>query len=92
MNVLPAEVVAYRQTPIFDEQTLPQALRAAHATKAGVWGRIVVLEGELCYRLENTGETLRLIPGVEGIAAPEEAHAVEPRGCVRFYVEFLRAP
>jgi tellurite resistance-related uncharacterized protein len=92
MKALPADVAAYRQTPIFDEQTLPQALRAAHATKAGVWARIVVVEGELRYQLEDTGETLRLVPGVVGIAAPEEAHAVAPMGRVRFYVEFLRAP
>ena len=37
----------YRSTPIFDETTLPNALRARHATKAGVWGVVRVIEGRL---------------------------------------------
>src|SRR4051812_31020618 len=42
----------YRSTPVFDDQTLPQALRQAHTTKAGVWGVIRVLEGCVRYRVE----------------------------------------
>ncbi len=37
----------YRSTPVFDQDTLPAALRARHNTKAGVWGVIRVIEGEL---------------------------------------------
>ena len=37
----------YRSTPIFDEKTLPAALRSEHRTKAGVWGVIRVLAGSL---------------------------------------------
>lgn len=37
----------YRSTPLFDEDTLPNALRNRHNTKAGVWGLIRVIEGEL---------------------------------------------
>jgi tellurite resistance-related uncharacterized protein len=37
----------YRTTAIFDEETLPAALRREHRTKAGAWGIIRVLEGRL---------------------------------------------
>jgi hypothetical protein len=40
-------MAAYRSTPVFDEVTLPAALRADHRTKAGTWGVITVLEGQL---------------------------------------------
>ena len=41
------EALPYRSTPVFDQDTLPAALRTRHNTKAGVWGVIRVLEGEL---------------------------------------------
>jgi tellurite resistance-related uncharacterized protein len=37
----------YRSTPVFDEHTLPDALRRRHNTKAGIWGVVRVLEGRL---------------------------------------------
>ena len=33
--------VPYRSTAIFDEKTLPAALRGEHKTKAGTWGVIL---------------------------------------------------
>lgn len=35
------------RTPVFDENTLPAALRREHRTKPGVWGVIRVLDGRL---------------------------------------------
>ncbi len=91
MQVLPSDVVAYNRTPEFTEGTVPAALRASHSTKQGVWGRIVVLEGELVYRIYGPpAEEHLLRPGAEGVVAPQDPHEVEPRGTVRFYVEFLR--
>ena len=37
----------YSSSPVFDQDTLPAALRARHDTKAGVGGLIRGLEGEL---------------------------------------------
>jgi len=37
----------YKSTPVFDETTLPAALRREHRTKDGVWGVIRVLEGQV---------------------------------------------
>ena len=91
MKDLPAEVQAYKQTPEFDADSVPAGLLRAHQTKAGTWGRIVVLEGQLHYRiLEPEQEEHLLSPGHDGVVEPTILHEVEPAGNVRFFVEFLR--
>lgn len=93
MKSLPASVVPYKRTAIFSESTLPAGLLRSHSTKAGVWGRIHVLDGALLYRiLEPTPVETLLVPGTDGIVEPEVPHEVEPKGVVRFYVEFSRNP
>jgi tellurite resistance-related uncharacterized protein len=90
---LPPDLEAYRRTPIFDEATVPRGLLHRHTTKAGVWGRIEVLEGELVFRvLEPVVREERLSPARDGIVEPEVPHEVELVGPVRFFVEFLRRP
>jgi len=91
MKPLPKSLVPYKRTPDFTEETVPAGLLRRHTTKAGVWGRICVLEGELLYRiLEPTFEHHVLEPGCDGVVEPNVPHEVEPEGPVRFYVEFLR--
>lgn len=78
----------YRSTPIFDEDTLPEALRKEHKTKAGVWGAVRVLEGEV--RLEfGDGQTGCVVtPGHPGLLLPEQPHWVTPLGPMRMQVDF----
>ena len=86
-------VQPYRSTPIFDEDTLPQALRARHNTKAGVWGVIRVLEGEL--RLTYLEDSLRevlLTPGQPGLIRPQQPHFVTPLGPMKMQVDFYDQP
>ena len=71
---------------------MPAALRRDHATKVGVWARIVVLEGRLRYRVERLKTETELSPEWPGTVIPEVPHHVEPIGPVRFFVEFYRAP
>jgi tellurite resistance-related uncharacterized protein len=88
---LPDNFVTYKTTEAFSETTMPAGLRKDHATKAGVWARIVVSEGRLHYRVHPPLErSVELAPGCPGIVVPEVRH----RGAlaVRFHVEFLRAP
>ncbi len=93
MKALPTAAVPYRRTPEFNETSVPAALLRRHDTKPGVWGRIEVLEGELIYRiLEPAIEEHLLQPGVDGVVEPGVPHEVEPRGAVRFFVEFARVP
>ena len=91
MKSLPANAEYYRKTPDFTEETLPAGLRRAHHTKAGTWGRIVVLEGQLLYRIcQEPREEWKLDPENPGVIEPEVEHEVEPLGKVRFCVEFYR--
>jgi len=90
MPSLPPGVAAYRRTPSFDQDSIPAGLLQAHSTKAGVWGRIVVLSGRLHYELTAGGESFELTADQPGIIEPEAEHRVAPLGPVSFYVEFLR--
>jgi tellurite resistance-related uncharacterized protein len=91
LKALPPDVAPYQRTREFSESTVPAGLLRSHTTKAGVWGRIQVLEGSLRYRiLHLETEEHVLTPGIAGIVEPEVPHEVEPLGEVRFYVEFLR--
>jgi tellurite resistance-related uncharacterized protein len=78
----------YRATPVFDETTLPTALRREHRTKQGVWGVIRLLEGQLkLVVLDPRGETV-LSPDAPGLLLPDQPHFVEPLGRMRMQVEF----
>lgn len=89
---LPPKFAAYKRTAVFSESTVPEGLKRDHATKAGVWGMIVVVEGRLRYRIDDWGREEELSPAAPGIVVPEVRHHVEPLGPVRFFVEFYRAP
>ena len=92
MKALPADVSPYKRTPEFTESTVPAGLLRSHDTKDGVWGKIVVLEGTLLYRiLEPKVEEIVLSPNRYGVVEPTVRHEVVPSAGVRFYVEFHRA-
>lgn len=88
---LPRGFAPYKRTVDFDEHTVPAGLLHDHTTRAGVWGVIHVLAGQLRYVVEPplAGERL-LVPGDPGIVVPEVLHRVQPVGAVRFFVEFHR--
>jgi tellurite resistance-related uncharacterized protein len=91
MKPLPKTVTAYKRTPEFTEHTVPKGLLNDHQTKAGVWGKIVILEGELEYTLlEPEKETILLSPGQYGVVEPIMQHYIKPSNAVRFYVEFYK--
>ncbi|WP_437814977.1 DUF3565 domain-containing protein [Sorangium sp. So ce1078] len=88
---MPDGLSAYKRTAEFDEGTIPGGLRKNHATKAGVWGVIHVISGQLRYRIDGPGgRDLLLNPETPGIIPPEALHHVEPDGPVRFFVEFRK--
>jgi steroid delta-isomerase-like uncharacterized protein len=92
MKLLPPNVSPFKRTPDFTERTIPAGLLRSHETKDGVWGKIVVLEGALVYRiLEPRVEEIALSPDRHGVIEPTVKHEVVPSAGVRFYVEFHRA-
>lgn len=91
MKALPDTVTSYKRTPEFTQDTVPQGLLKSHQTKEGTWGKIIILEGRLQYRILGPGiEEIVLSPAVHGVVEPSVLHEVKPLGDVRFYVEFFR--
>jgi tellurite resistance-related uncharacterized protein len=81
-------VAPYRTTTVFCQDTLPDALRREHRTKAGVWGVVRVLEGRLRLDYGDGSHTRLLDPDTPGVLQPEQPHFVTPLGRMRMQVEF----
>ena len=77
---------------MFDEATLPDALRREHRTKAGTWGVIRVIEGALRLHLADGSDEQVLTPDRPGVVLPGQLHRVEPVGRVRLQVDFYDRP
>lgn len=91
MKDLPNNLEAYKRTPEFNESSVPKGLLKAHQTKQGVWGKIVILEGELEYSINSeNNEVLVLSSDKYGVVEPEVFHQIKPVGKVSFYIEFYR--
>lgn len=83
----------YKQTPVFNNQTLPRGLRASHTTKKGVWAQIHMKKGSLTYVVE---EPLRcefdLTPDQPGIVVPQVPHYLQLEEDMEVSVSFWRKP
>ncbi|WP_019054366.1 MULTISPECIES: DUF1971 domain-containing protein [Sphingomonadaceae] len=78
----------YAASPIFDEQTLPDALRNDHRTKTGTWGLLRVLEGEVRLIFTEPHTEHLVTPDTPAIIPPQATHYVVPVGAMRMQVEF----
>ena len=89
---MPDGLEKYAETSVFSEATVPEKLTSLHDTKAGTWGRLMVLSGALDYVTEGPSPSReRIGAGETGIIEPEVPHRVELIGPVTFKVEFHRA-
>lgn len=82
--------IPYKVTPVFDETSLPEAIRSAHNTKPGVWGLLRVLEGEVRLVFHEPRREVLVTPGSPAPIPPQEVHHVEVSGPMRMQVEFYR--
>ena len=82
----------YRSTPVFDQDSLPSALRGHHATKAGVWGLIRVIEGKLRLSYLEPPSEILLEAEQAAIVLPEQLHFVTPQGPMKMQVDFYNQP
>lgn len=80
----------YATSPIFDELTLPEALRGDHRTKPGTWGLLRVLEGEVRFIFLDPPREHIVTPTNPLIIPPQATHHVVPTGPMRMQVEFYR--
>jgi tellurite resistance-related uncharacterized protein len=84
--------IPYRSTPVFTNDTLPERLRRAHSTKAGVWGLLKVLKGTILYVTEETGECQMVQAPRTVVILPQQPHSVEPQGDMEMQVDFYHEP
>jgi tellurite resistance-related uncharacterized protein len=82
----------YRSTQVFDETTLPKALREEHRTKAGTWGLIQVIEGQVRLTYIDPPSDRVLTPGNPGVVNPQQSHFVTPIGPIKMRVDFYDQP
>lgn len=88
---IPAGFEAYGRSPDFTDETLPARLQAAHSTKAGTWGLLHVVEGEVLFQLEPPYQGERRARAGETIVIEAEVpHHVAFTEAGRIYIEFYR--
>lgn len=91
MKNLPTNVEPYKKTPVFKNETIPSGLLKTHTTKAGTWGKICVLKGNLLYVIEgDSTEEIKLNTKKFGVVEPQVPHHIAPVDDVEFYVEFYK--
>ncbi|WP_244480429.1 DUF1971 domain-containing protein [Rhizobium sp. Root1220] len=77
----------YKTTSVFDERSLPKPLLQAHALRAGTWGVLRVLEGDVKYRSEMAAPVL-VSAANPMVIPPERPHHLELAGPVKCRIEF----
>jgi tellurite resistance-related uncharacterized protein len=82
----------YKVTPIFDQDSLPVAIRTEHRTKPGTWGLLRVLEGAVTLVFIDPHRELAVTAEQPAPIPPEATHFVRVDGPMRLQVEFYREP
>ena len=88
------KLVAYKRMPVWNKDTMPEAVRRKHNTKVGTWGKITVLKGTLKFiELTEDGEVLAEhffeVGADNPMAKPQAWHRVEAATeDVEWYLEF----
>ena len=87
---LPDGLIVVRTTTMWDERTMPDALRRAHRVATGRWGRLRVESGSLRFVAGTDPLTDVIVASdrAQGIP-PDVDHHVEPHGPTRFAIDFL---
>ena len=89
---LPEGLVPGGASPIFTQDTLPDALQAEHTLAPGHWGVLNVLEGSLRFVNLETGDE-RLISAPDRVTIrPGLPHRVALAGPLRCRIDFFREP
>ena len=92
------KLVAYKRMPVWDKDTMPEAVQRKHNTKVGTWGKITVLKGTLKFiELTEEGEIIAehlFEAGANNpMAQPQAWHRVEAAtDDVEWYLEFYCKP
>ncbi|MCY3611589.1 MAG: DUF1971 domain-containing protein [Gemmatimonadetes bacterium] len=89
---LPDGLVPGGTSPVFTQDTLPDALQAEHTLASGHWAVLNVLEGSLQFVNLETG-TEQLISTPDRVTIrPGLPHRVALEGRLRCRIDFFREP
>ena len=83
-------IAPYASSPVFDEQSLPDALRNDHRTKDGTWGVLRVLTGEVRLIFIDPQNQVIVTPEAPAVIPPQATHFVELLGKMTMQVEFYK--
>lgn len=89
---IPKNLVEARRTPLFDLESLPDALTRSHRT--AMWATIHVQDGSVRY-IDLEGDAPRDVhveAGDSTVIRPRVKHRIEPSADAKFYVQFYRQP
>lgn len=87
---LPDGLIPSHSSPLFTQDTLPDALQRKHALAPGHWGMLNVLEGSLRFVNLESGETRRISAPNCLTIRPQARHRVAVDGQVRCRIDFFR--
>lgn len=78
MDTIPAKFKAYKKTPVFNAENVPNALLNKHNTKVGSWGKIHIIKGSLEYLIYGPPERVYILtPNNPGVIKEQEMHKVK---------------
>lgn len=92
MSTMPQGAECYARSPQFTDVNVPAKLTGVHTTKAGVWARLIVEDGEIVYTSIRDNYTIHLLPGDPHLIEPQEEHFVEFAKPGAFHLEFYKLP
>ncbi|PST93848.1 cytoplasmic protein [Photobacterium sp. NCIMB 13483] len=97
MTTIPSDYVNYKSTPIFTPENIPKMFLHLHNTRAGVYGKICVLQGQLKFygfkdQRGDIEQEIVVNAGDMAISPPQYLHKVEfltedTQFQVRFYAQ-----
>ena len=91
-NHLPDGLIPGGTSPVFTQDTLPDALQAEHTLAPGHWAVLNVLEGSLRFANLDTGEEQSIAAPAQVTIHPGLPHKVAIEGPLRCRIDFFREP
>jgi len=91
-NQLPGDLIPSHSSPVFTQDTLPDALQAEHTLAPSHWGVLNVLEGSLRFANLDTGEEQSLAAPAKVTIRSGLPHKVAVEGPLRCRIDFFREP
>ena len=89
---LPDDLIPGGSSPVFTQDTLPDALQAEHTLAPGHWAVLNVLEGSLRFANLETGEERSIAAPAQVTIHPGLPHKVAVEGPLRCRIDFFREP